>query len=174
MDGPEDAERKDRTVGRIVAAAGEHADDREDEILGRGDLSVEARTHVGDVAVARACHVGAELKVARILGGLTADQAWLRRADRVAATARGVSRNVALHRLGELVVECHVLDDVLSVRRRERLEIRAEEALRAHVGFRLLVEAGVDRVVRSLEQAPFAIFRDFQAGVAVVFPRQSV
>ena len=88
-----------------------------DHLVGSGHFPVQARAHVRNVAIAGARSVGTHLEVARVLARLTADEARLRGAHRVAAAARRVLFDVPLHRLGELVVEGDVFDDATERRR---------------------------------------------------------
>ena len=156
-------------LGRVVPPARHHRDHREEHRLVERQPPAEPGADLGDVAVARTRHVGAELEVARVLGRLAADDPRPGGADRPAVVvAGGVPVHVLPHRGGEGVVGRHVLPDPLHVVAAERLEVGAEEPGAGHVLLGLAVQARMDRVVGPLEQPELAVLRQLEARVPVV------
>ena len=131
--------------------------------------ATEPRPHLRDVPVARLREVRTQLQVPRILGRLSTDETGLGRADGVTIVlASRVPSHVLAHRLREGIVDRHVLDEALRIVPRERLKIGAEEPRTRHVFLGLSVEAGMDRIVRTLEEPELAVLRQFEAGVTVI------
>src|SRR5512146_2505815 len=166
MNRPIDTERPDSVALAIVPATREHADHGKEDRLVEREPATEPRPHLGDVPVARFGQVRTQLEVPRILRRASTYETRLGRADgETLVLASRVPSHVLAHRLREGIVDRHVLDEALRIGPCERLKVGAEEPRTRHVFLGLPVEAGMDRIVRTLEEPELTVLRQFETGV---------
>ena len=172
VDGIKDAKRSNlhtiEDIGRVVAATTDDGADGEIDRVGGGNLTVETAAELSQVLVLWLGNIGTKLQVTGVLCRLALPDTRLGTADTDGTLLLDALVDVALHVIGEELVEVDFVFYVSNFLGVDGLEVTAEQALTGHIPLSLFVIPWEYGIVRALEEPPLAVLAQLQAWVGIV------